>query len=198
MAASEVSVSNLALTKLETSAITSLSENSTNGRACAAAYEPMRDRELRAHPWSFAKTLATLAPHATAPDHSYAYAFPLPADFLRLLPPARHGLDWTIKRHENVSCILTNDGSTLEIEYVAKVTDPTAFDPLFIDALATRMALHMVGRITGSATKKESLKDDYRAIIAEARKVNAIEQISQDPPIDTWLEARETGWSGMT
>jgi hypothetical protein len=196
MATSEVAICNLALQKLGAGSITSLSDNSTEARACAACYEAMRDRELRAYPWNFAKKRATLAPDATAPAFDFTYAFTPPTDFLRLLPAtarnnfygdqARNDSDWRIESGK----ILTNDGDTLEIVYVARVTDPTKFDVLFVEALACKMAWHMCERITQSNQKKADLLAEYRAVIAEARRVNAFENVPIDAPMDTWLSAR--------
>jgi hypothetical protein len=40
-----------------------------------------------------------------------------------------------------VQVILTNDGSSINIRYIARVTDPTQFDVAFVEALAVRRQL---------------------------------------------------------
>jgi hypothetical protein len=186
VAVSEVAICNLALQKLGAARITSLTEDSVNARHCNACYTMLRDQEIVAHPWSFAKKRATLAPDATAPDHDYLYAFSYPTNCLRILPPARNGLDWQMENNK----ILTNDGDTLEVLYLERVTDPTRFHPLFDDALASRMADHMCEAITQSNQKKEKATTDYNTAIRRAKRTNAIEQISAEPPEDPWLAAR--------
>ena len=59
--ASEVDIANRALQKLGAESIVSLTQDSENARACNLCYEPIRDAELRAHPWNFAIKRASLA-----------------------------------------------------------------------------------------------------------------------------------------
>lgn len=193
MATSDVSICNLALQKLGTGRIVSLSENSVEAREVSACYEAMRDKELRAYFWNFAKTRVTLAPSAVTPDFTFTYAFPLPADFLRLIKPARLGLDWQIERHDGALALLTNDGDTLEVRYIAKITNPALFDPCFVEMLACKIAWQCCEKITQSNTKKVAIMEEYREHRAEARKTNAFELPSQPEPVDSWLAARQTG-----
>src|SRR4051812_44976933 len=107
MATSDVSICNLALQKLGATRIAALTDNSRNARAVAACYEQMRDRELRANPWNFAKARAQLAAAGTAPAFDYNNAFPLPTDFLRLILPQQVGLDWRMESQDNQRVILS-------------------------------------------------------------------------------------------
>lgn len=193
MSISTVGICNLALQKLGASRISRLSDEDENARACNACFALLRDRELRANRWKFAIVRATLAPHATPPRFVYRYAFVLPPDCLRVLFPARTGLDWKIENHEGEVAILTNDGDTLNIRYIQQLTDPTKFDLLFVEALACKIAWHLAEAITQSNTKKAALQEEYRAAIAEARRMNAIELGALKQPVDEWLLARTTG-----
>lgn len=190
MAASDVAVCNLALQKLGADRIVSLTEDSRNARSMNACYEHIRDTEIRRHNWNFSRKRTTLAPSATEPDHDYLYAFSVPTDYLRLLPPSYNGLDWRLESHEGQTSILTNDGDTLEINYIAKITDPTRFDPSFTEMLACRLADHCCEEITQSNQKKKDIRDDYKAARADAKRNNAFENISEEPPEDPWLAAR--------
>lgn len=193
MATSYVSICNLALQKLGAARIAALDEASQNARECNACYEHLRDTELRTNKWKFALKRITLAPSATTPDFTYSYAFPLPSDCLRPIFPARLGLDWKVENHEEVASILTNDGNTLEVRYVKQVTDPTLFDPLFIEAYACRIAWHLCESITQSNSKKEAAMQAYMFSIREARRLNAIEIGQLKQPVDEWLDARVNG-----
>lgn len=193
--ASDVGICNAALQKLGADRIASLAENSRNARSCAAAYERLRQAELRAHPWSFAISREQLAADATAPAFGRARAFPLPSDFLRLLAPYPeqnlNSLDWVIESHAGAKCVMTNDSAPLNVRYIQDVTDANRMDPLFREVLATAMALDMCEEITQSNTKKAGLKADYKDLIREARRVNAIEKTSEQPPDDEWLTVRQ-------
>lgn len=190
---SEVSIANLALQKLGDERIASLTEDSTVAREVNNCYEILRDREQRAHAWNFCKKRTILAPDATPPPFDYAFAFPLPADNLRLLPPNRLGLDWKIENHNGTKAILTNDGNTLEIEYVARIEDTAQFDPLFVEALASKMAWHMAEKLTQSNTKKAAALQEYITTMREARKINSFENIATETPQDSWDAARRVG-----
>lgn len=190
MAVSDVAIANLALQKLGAARITSLTEDSRNARSVNACYTFMRDRELRAHKWNFAIKRTTLAPDATEPDFEYGYAFPIPSDCLRLLPPARNDLDWKIESHQSYPSILTNDGDTLEIIYIARIEDPSQFDSLFVDAFACKLAWHLCEEITQSNSKKADALSEYTLSMRDAKRMNAFENISEEPPEDTWLTAR--------
>lgn len=193
MAVSNVSICNLALQKLGAARISDLPDGSVNSNECNACFTSLRDAELRLNKWRFSLSRITLAPHATAPDFNYLYAFPLPADCLRPLFPARLGLDWKVENHLDVQSILTNDGNTIKLRYIKTITDPTKFDPIFVEALACKIAWHLCERLTQSNTKKASLREDYLYWIREARRTNALEIGTQKQPVDEWLAARRVG-----
>lgn len=195
MATSDVSISNLALQKLGAARIVSLTEDSPNARECNACFEAMRDLELRKHRWGFAIKRAQLAADSTEPDFGPANYFTLPSDFLRLLEQDddrnSHLLDWRIESNSSgAKAIVTDDDAPLEIRYIYRVTDPTVFDACFVEALACRIAIQMCEKITQSQSKKEDVQMQYRDAIREARRTNAIEGVSANPPADTWDTAR--------
>lgn len=190
MAVSDVAICNLALQKLGADRIVTLDQDHPNARDCNAAYAPTRDKLLRRYAWSFAKSRAELAASATAPAFDYGYAFPLPTDFLRLILPRDNRIDWVIERHAGRRAILSNDAGPLEIRYVALVTDPTEFDPLFDDALACALAFQICEKITQSNTKKADLVAEMREAIRNARQMNAFEVLPQESDDDPWIQAR--------
>lgn len=190
MATSEVEICNRALQKIGAKRITSLTQDAPNARACNVAYFVLRDMELRNHPWNFSIKRAELAADATPPDWGRQNSFTLPSDFLCLRPDYPEDnlncKDWQIEGKK----IVTNDAAPLYIRYTYRVTDPNEMDALFREALATKLAIEICEEIAQSNTKKADLKDDYRDIINRARKANAIENVSAEPPEDTWLTVR--------
>ena len=189
-------VANHALQKLGANLITSMDEDTREARTVKACYSILRDRELRAHSWNFSVKRAVLAPSATVPVFGFAKAFPLPADCLRVLPPARD-VDWSVENIDGVSHILTNEGTVLNLRYVARITDEAAFDELFVDMLACKIAWHCCETITQSNQKKADVMNEYQDARAEARRINAFEQASPQEPEPPWLTARRTGNSGQ-
>ncbi len=193
MAQSEVSICNLGLQKLGAARIVALSENSRNAKSVSACYEAQRDNELRKYLWNFAKRRASLAASSVAPAFTFANAFPVPVDFLRLIKRPWIGQDWTIELHEGAIAILTNDSAPLDLRYIAKVTNAALFDPSFVEMLACKIAWHTCEDITQSNTKKAALQEEYQYHRAEARRTNAFEVLPQEEPEDNWLAAREGG-----
>ena len=193
MATSNVSICNLALQKLGAARIVAMDENSRNAKSVNACFESQRDNEIRKYLWKFAKKRASLAASSVQPAFMYDNAFPVPSDFLRLIKPARLGLDWHLEQHEGGLAILSNDGAPLEVRYISRVTNPALFDPAFVEMLACKIAWHTCEDITQSNTKKEALMNEYQYHRAEARRANAFEQNKNPEPIDEWLAARRTG-----
>jgi hypothetical protein len=183
--ASDVEVCNLAMTMLGAETISSLTQASANARRCARVYIVTRDAELRRHPWNFARARASLAEDSTAPAFGYDHRYQLPSDFLRLHPSA-DALDWQIE----AGYVLTDDGAPLEVTYIRRVDDASLFDALFVEALAAKIAYLLAEEITQSNTKKAEAKDAYKAAIQEAKRANAIERVSDEPPEDPWITAR--------
>lgn len=188
--ASDVEICNRALQKLGAKRITSLDEDSVNGRACNAAYDAIRLAELRKHRWSFAIERASLAADATTPSWGRSNSFQLPSDFVLL---AERYPEENVNTNDRIiegRKILTNESAPLEIRYIKNVTDAETMDPLFREALSCAIAVELCEALTQSATKKDMLKIDYRDSIREAKKANAIEKPAEESPEDTWVTAR--------
>jgi hypothetical protein len=188
--ASKVEICNRALQKLGAKRITALTDDSVNARACNFAYDPVRLAELQAHPWAFAVKRATLAASATAPTHTKTRIFPLPADYLRLLPNDPEENFNTIEWQVEGNNIVTNDDAPLNIRYVADITDPNAFSALFREALSAKLALELAEELSQSNTKKRDLAELYDREIAKARKQNAFVSLKQQPPEDSYITVR--------
>ena len=192
---SVVDVCNSALQKLGADRISSLADNNKNARAVNAAHERIRDKLLRRNAWGFAIKRDELAASSTDPLFGPAKQYPIPSDFLRLLAPDKeanlNSLDWRIERGPAGRVIVTDDGAPLQIRYISRVTDPNEMDSLFLELWAVELALDVCQEITGSNTKKETLREDRKLIMAEAKQVNAYESVSDEPPEDDWITVRQ-------
>lgn len=190
MATSDVAICNLALQKLGATRITSLTQNHPNARTLNACYEAIRDAELAKHRWSFAIKRMQLAADAAAPAFGPSVSYTLPSDYLVLIEPDPeenyNNLDWRIEGKK----VLTDQGAPLNIRYIYRVEDPNEFAPAFVMALACALAEHSCEDITQSNQKLANVRDAYTLAIREARRVNAIEKTSEEPPEDTWVTAR--------
>lgn len=196
---SEVSIGNGALIKLGADTIIALTDDNNRARTLNARYESVRDAELRRRRWRFSIKRTSLAALATTPDSDFAYAYQLPADFLRLIEGGdivqlADLSDYRSGSSEMYSIengtILTNLSAPLAIRYIAKITDPTLYDPAFAEAFSARLAFECCEKLTQSDSKKQLAWGDYKNSIKEAIAANAIEVASESVADDTWVMAR--------
>jgi hypothetical protein len=187
---SVVDICNRALQKLGASRIISLSDDTVSGRACNVAYESVRDRELRRHPWNFAITRESLASEVATPEYGYDYQYPLPSDCIRVLPNDQNEGTYEIAYKIEGRKLLSNSSGPIYLRYISKVSDTTLFDTLFVEVLACAMAMEMCEELTQSNSKRQLAAEEYKALILEARRTNAFEQVPIEPATDTWITSR--------
>ena len=180
-----VDICNLGLVKIGTEPIASLGDNNKAAKLCNRIYERVKNAELRAYAWNFAKARKSIPASTETPAFEFAFKYPMPTDLLRLLPD-RDVDDWTIEGR----FILTNDASPLQIKYIRKVTDENEFDEMFIDHLSNRIARDAAEPLTQSNSKVATAEAKYKASQKEARKMNSFENLPKEPPTDTWDLAR--------
>jgi hypothetical protein len=193
---SETELCNLALALVGNDRqLTSLTEANKPARLCNLMYAPTRDGVLRAHPWNFAIRRVALAAESgfEDPTEEYDYRFPLPSDYLKIIRTTNEaaGLteDYRIESSSNGLMMMSTE-STMSIEYIARITDVALFDPLFVEALSTRLAVKLAGPLADSATLARELREAYLGILAEARSMDAQEGSPREFVVDTWINAR--------
>lgn len=193
MATSDVSIANRALQKLGARRIDSLGEDSPNARSVSAAFEVVRDRLLRKYAWNFAIGRAQVAADADKTLWGDLNRFRKPTDFLRLLRGVEAGTDdiervktWRLEGEY----IVTDAEAPLEFRYVRRITNAALFDPLFAELLAVTLAAEIADDITQDDARKDRIYSEKGLLEDEARKVNSLENPAEEPPEDSWLQAR--------
>ena len=176
MALSNIALSSRALLKLGADTIASFDEGTAEAEIAANLYPSTRDALLSAHPWSFATAQATLALLAAEPVADFAYAFQLPADFLRALsagPSGRgRGLSYRIIERR-----LHTDTSDIILSYIFRPGE-SEFPPFFDQALIARLVAEFCIPLTESTSRAESL---HKLAEAEFRRAKMIDS-QQDTP----------------
>lgn len=195
-------ICNLALSKLGESPLEAIDANgSPASRMCYMHYHPVRREVLMAHRWSFATRLAQLDCSDEGVDGSGAASqadpetsgesssgtsdsvnpppgallpHSLPQDCLRVLEVNRH--NWVL-RGRAIFC----PGQRVRLLYIADVEDPALFDPLFAEALASKLAIRLCIPLTSSTTARKALTEEYqRMVLPEAAHFNAVQSFSND------------------
>jgi hypothetical protein len=193
--ASEVDIANRALTKLGDQRILTLTDNTKPARELNSMFTLVRDQEMRRHRWKFAIKRDQLTADAVAPAWGFQYAYELPSDYLGLVqvaefyvrPYVKHQGRWMIEGHK----LLSDDPPQLKFRYLARITNPGLFDPLFVEVFACKLAYEACETLTQSSTKKEGLAADYKFALAEAVRCDALEIPPDELPWGSWLESRE-------
>lgn len=183
MATTFVEIANRAITYLGGETITSLDDDTKEGRACKRLYEQTRDQLLRDHPWNFAIKRASLAANTTAPVFEYTNAFDWPDKCLRIIE-VNTTEEWAVEGQQ----IVTDAAAPLEIVYIERVTDPNLFDAKFIEAYSLRLAADIAYDITASQTVASNAETKYASLLQEARLIDAQESLSANE--QSWLDAR--------
>lgn len=170
-----VSICNLALSNLGAGNINDLGEASTEARACSQFYEVTRDLLLQSYPWRFAGKTQSLAELENDKPGAWAYSYKRPADCLKVrwvrrqysryddcpqTPQTEIANPYDIEG-ERIYCNL----SPAFLCYTFKLTDPTRYPPLFVEALAWHLAV----RLAMPLTRDPSIRNDAFQLAQAAR-----------------------------
>ena len=189
MATSWTSICNQSLGKLGTALISNIdTDTGPNAVKCRALYEGVRDELLRLHDWNCAIERKELAVLGTTPvfDWSYEYTLPTSPYCLRVLN-TEGNYPFEVAGRK----LLTNQ-NTCKIRYIARITDPTKLDPLFIRVMVFQLASQLAIPITSSGTLKDRMDREFKDAILEAEGTDAIEGEAQDrdqAETDLWIDA---------
>ena len=171
MAISDVQICNIALSKIgDENSISAIGEAGREGIQCELFYEHTRDHLLQAHPWNFAIGRSTLSQDAVSPDFEFDNQYLLPGDYLRALHLYREDASFKIETKSDSSKRLLTDASIANLVYIKKVTDTSQYSPLFIEALATRLAAEMSDVISSDNTKTSRLFAEFEKKFREAKR----------------------------
>lgn len=195
---SVVQICNIALTRIgQNQLIASLSEQSLAAQLCSLHYEACRDELLRDFPWPFATRRVTLADIGSPPD-GWAYRYRYPVDCIRAQhvsqpgvrqPTSAQRVPFAVAYAEGGRAILC-DQSPAELVYSARVEDTTYFDPLFVSALAWRLAAELATGLQGNASNYAAAYQQYRMVVDMAQ-ANAFEESEEGvPPESEFITGR--------
>lgn len=182
--ANQLEVANAALDLLGEPPITAIDAASTlspHSRVIARQWPFALEELIRAFPWNWAKTRASLPLASPSPLFEWSYAFELPDDYITLLAinetsVGRPGDWWEIES----GMLFTDDcgsGDSVFIEYIAKPTTSATdayverIDPLALNALVTLLASKIVTSIArdGGAKAAELRQQYLRMDLPQAR-----------------------------
>lgn len=150
-------------------------------------YDTTRLALLRDHDWKFSLVRATLASLVLAPIYDFTYQYQLPSDCLRILSVYDPASEYIKEGNK----ILTND-DIFRIIYVSNVTDTAAFDPMFAECLALKLAIKACVSISDSVNMKVELTDAFRRALKAAKTTDSQEGYPMsymDEETGSWVQS---------
>lgn len=192
--ASDVTICNLALSHLGAAAINSMTDATKEARNCQLHYAVSRDFVLRDHPWNFAtrREYLALLSGVNPVGWSYAYAYPSDCHFAREIWQEVEQLKPTpfeVLKGPSGKIIVTNEENAV-LEYTALITDPTQFDPMFVNALSYFLASELAMPLTKSIQVTQSMLSMYMSRVAQASTIDGREgKVDTEHP-NVFIEAR--------
>lgn len=174
-----VDLCNLALLRIGGETITDLDEPSATATACRLLVGPARDGVLRAHPWRFAEAAVRLARLGSAAGDGLLepgwLAYALPGD---CLAPRRLGEGQPFRVR---GATLLTPAEPAVLIYTARIDDPGRFDPLFITALAARLAADLVMPLQGDRDTQRQAERAFTHALDAARAADARDAQASGP-----------------
>ena len=198
-AVSEVGICNKALRFLGVEEIVSLSQNSKQAELCSRAYFEARNELLSAHYWSFATRYTTLpcldtteASHLSLnaiEQNNFQHAYKLPTDCL-----AVQGLADNVDFLLGEGGILYTNAKPARAILLILVSDPINFPPLFVEALAKKLAASLAISLVNSTRLEEIMSQRFEKSFEDARLFDAnqenIVKQEQDTTGNPWIMVR--------
>lgn len=194
---SSTEVCKLALDLLQGGSVSDITSATTSiEEVCSRWYDHTRRKLLRQHPWNFAIRRAELSASTTDPLFGASKQFPVTADFLRLLRVVDEdnriiGADAYFFENRQIM-LRWSDEDLVRIIYISDEEDVTKFDDLFIDLLATEIAISLAYLVTQNNSNIERLQAIRKTLISAAKSIDGQEQPPESRRVSRNRLARRT------
>jgi hypothetical protein len=197
MASTFVDICNSALIRIGVPTITSFQDGNAQANACNVRYQEDRDIVLRMHPWTCATKRVILSPSTTAPAFGWQYAFPLPADYLRIDDISNQPWGTQVYLGSRPPYAIESGSilfgwNTLYLRYISQVQNAAQLDAECANAIALYIAYDLAQLLLQNQTLVKELNEEFGAALATARNVSAQEQ-DTCLIMDTFDRARFSG-----
>lgn len=170
-------VANLALDMVKEAPILSIDENRAAARWMKRNFWPVAQTCLTMHIWKFAMKRASIPADAQAPEFEWQYKYRKPTDCLRVLPLRVGGrMDGRLIPHQvEGDYILTNAPGPLKVRYIATQGNIATWPPLFVEAVACKLAARIAPSLTGKQSMVEINEARYAQTVQLAISIDSAE-----------------------
>ena len=192
----KVQICNLALGRIGINQyIEDIDDPNDKARACKQFYDLCRQQALQDFPWNFARAVVALAELTTDPPPGWPFAYRYPTDCLQvraLCDEDGNGVrsamiasvsswdewsgliatryPWQVQADPNEAGarLIATDLEDAYCWYTVDVTEPNQFSPLFVSALAWRLAAELAGPLRADARLRDAAEQQYVYIQSKA------------------------------
>jgi len=179
---SPLAVVNLALARVNSTTLTSLTENRKEAAVAGAAYDLLRTALLREFNWQFSLRRASLAPEVNPPEFGFQFSYLKPTDCLRFIGAFEDPEDSRVTMTPRTFAFrfegnrVLADKNPLLMLYVADVTNVADMDPMFVDVLTWRLAAEFSLSLAADKSGFQNMWELYERRLRKARQTGSIEQ----------------------
>lgn len=185
-AISDVSIASSALIKLGQEPITDLSADQKSSRLCNARFAMIRNSVLESYEWGVAtKTIELAAVSDVVIDFDWAYAFDLPADYMKM----QRGED-LFDDYEVFSGNLYADVNPFKIKYTWKNTNSGSYTYCLAECIAWRLAADLAYSLTNSQPTAEAMLKGYELELKNARYSDSHKKTPQPLVAEDFIRSR--------
>ena len=184
--ADQISISNMALTRLGMQRIVSLDQTEIEAQLCKLYLEPTLKELLSMNDWSFALKRAVLTIDGGDNLTPYTYKYILPQDFIhaiKLLDEDYNDTDyeWMVEGK-----YLYSDTTPGTLKYVSLVSDYGILPQPFVEALYLRLATKIGVKLTQDQGLMAMLYQEYAAAIQGALGMSNANRQSVEAETEWW------------
>lgn len=194
MTTSKVEIVNQALVLLGEAAIATFDDTSEAARLARVTYDSIRDALMQEFTWNFLVTRDSASLSAVTPTWGPTYAYPLDPDDLRVLKvQGDENNDWAVELHNGAPHVVTDLESPIYYLALRRSEDVSRYPALFVQALASRLALEWAEALGRSESLMQRLASIYNGKLKLARQVDSQERTPAIIDADLWADSRRFG-----
>lgn len=183
--------------------ISAIDDGTTNANHCLTFFPSLRDGLMRSHHWNFLVTRVQLALDVAVPVSTFAYAYTLPSDCLKVIEYAGAGtFSWVNLTYPAMTGVrnvtqykiegrklLSNDSQAF-IVYLRRETNPDLWDAMFYQAVVTFLAAKLAMAIPKDATRGNALSQQAEHLLLAAMAIDGQEGSSEPFIVDDLIWGR--------
>lgn len=191
---SEVGIANRALSRLGEGSISNIETPTTKVENLVAnCFGDIRQSLLRGFVFNFSKKRTAINKITDSePPFDYSTYYQLPADFLRLLSIEGDSPRWQdlYRETDGDRILYDSTADSINLRYVADVTDVTKWDALFKDCMVLKLAIELAPSVCSKSTSQivqvleEQFTDALRKAVAVDGQENPVDIIQRSPTIE--------------